>query len=318
MALIYRSLDETPADFGPSVLTVGNFDGVHVGHRRILREVRELAAREGWKPSVLTFDPHPARVVAPARAPRLMTTPAERCRLMEEEGIEQVLVLPFTAEVARWSPEEFVARILVERLGARAVLVGDNFRFGHNHAGDTRVLDDLGRRLGFLTRVIAAVSQRGQTVSSSAIRAAVEAGAVSRARRMLGRPFRLEGAVVRGHGVGAKQTVPTLNLAATAEVLPKTGVYVTRTTGLDGDRLWPSVTNFGYRPTFGGSELSVESFLLSGLEGETPACIRVEFLYRLRDERKFDSPELLKAQILRDATRARAWFRREARWHNRQ
>ncbi|MGH9661638.1 MAG: riboflavin kinase, partial [Bryobacteraceae bacterium] len=162
--------------------------------------------------------------------------------------------------------------------------------------------------------VVPAVSLRGQAVSSSAIRKAVESGAVARAGRMLERPYALEGPVVPGHGVGAKQTVPTLNLEPESELLPATGVYVTRTTDLTAVRAWPSVTNVGYRPTFGGRELSIETFLFSGLDGDPPARIRVEFLHRLRDERRFESAGELKAQILRDARRAQTYHRRAARW----
>src|SRR5262249_19547621 len=133
---VYSTLEEVPADFGPSALTIGNFDGVHFGHRRILRRVKELAEARGWKPSVLTFDPHPTTVVAPERAPKLMTSPVRRAELMQEEGIEQVLILPFTGELARLSPEEFVRKLLIDRLGVKAVLVGDNFRFGHRQAGN--------------------------------------------------------------------------------------------------------------------------------------------------------------------------------------
>src|ERR1700756_4534755 len=150
---IYRSLDAVPADFGPSALTIGNFDGVHFGHRRILRRVVAIAREHGWKPSALTFNPHPTRVVAPERAPKLMTSPERRCELMREEGIEQILILPFTRELAQLSPEDFVCRLLVGRLDGRAVLVGDNFRFGHRQAGDVRVLAELGRRLGFETEI---------------------------------------------------------------------------------------------------------------------------------------------------------------------
>src|SRR5579863_676111 len=148
---VFRSLDEVPADFGPSVLTVGNFDGLHAGHQRILRRVREIAEERGWKASVLTFDPHPTKVVAPDRSPRLMTLPEERCALFREEGIAQVLILPFNQEVARLTPEEFAERVLVEKLGARAVVIGENFRFGHKKAGDTRLLEAMGQRLGFTT-----------------------------------------------------------------------------------------------------------------------------------------------------------------------
>jgi riboflavin kinase/FMN adenylyltransferase len=308
---VFRSLEEAAPLFGPSALTIGNFDGVHAGHRRILRRVREIAAANGWKPSVLTFEPHPAKVVAPARAPRLMTVPEQRCRLMEQEGIEQVLIMPFTGETALLPPGEFVRRILVEALGARAVLVGENFRFGHKQAGDVRLLRELGAALGFATEVIPAVTLRGTLVSSSAIRRLVESGEVSRACRLLERPFALEGAVVHGHGIGSKQTVPTLNLAPATEVLPRTGVYVTRTHDPVAGAAWPSVTNVGHRPTFGGDdELSIETFLLAGLNGPAPERIRVEFLLRLRDERRFPAPELLKQQILRDVARAQRYFRR--------
>src|SRR3984893_9618506 len=172
---IYQSLDEVPADFGPSVLTIGNFDGVHFGHRRILKRLVTLAQERGWKPSVLTFDPHPTCIVAPERAPRLLTSPAQRAALMREEGIDQVLILPFTQELARLTPEEFARQLLVGRLGARAVLVGENFRFGHRQAGDTKVLTELGQKLGFDTEVIAAVKCRGRVASSSGIRKAIHA-----------------------------------------------------------------------------------------------------------------------------------------------
>jgi riboflavin kinase/FMN adenylyltransferase len=314
---IFRSLEEARPEFPPCALTVGNFDGVHAGHRRILRRVREVAEAGGLKPSVLTFDPHPTKVVAPARSPRLLTTPEQRCRLIGQEGITQALILPFTPELAQLSPEEFVRRILIDGLGTRALLVGDNFRFGHKQGGDTRLLVELGKRFGFSVEVVGAVTIRGSVVSSSEIRRLIESGEVARAARLLERPFALEGEVVHGHGVGSRQTVPTLNLATAAEALPAVGVYVTRTHDCGGDRSWPSVTNVGYRPTFGGSELSIETFLLSGLEGKTPRRIRVDFLRRLRDERKFDSPEALKAQILKDVRRAQAYFRRLP-WDNRK
>jgi riboflavin kinase/FMN adenylyltransferase len=312
---IYHSLDEVPADFGPSALTIGNFDGVHAGHRRILRRVSEVAKANGWKASVLTFDPHPTRVVAPERAPALMSTPFERAELMRDEGIEQVLILPFTREIASLSPEQFVADLLVRRLGARAVLVGDNFRFGHKAAGNVKLLAAMGRQYGFSAEVIPAVEWRGRTVSSSAIRELVRAGRVNLAARLLQRAFSLEGAVVSGRGVGSKQTVPTLNLAADTGLLPATGVYISRTRDLAERRHWDSITNVGYRPTFGSSEeLTVETFLLDPLDGAAPERIRVEFLQRVRAERKFDSPEQLKAQIFRDVGAARRYFRRSRAW----
>jgi riboflavin kinase/FMN adenylyltransferase len=312
---VYRSLDETPADFGPSALTIGNFDGVHAGHRRILERLAALARERGWKASALTFDPHPACVVAPERRPPLMTSPERRVELLGDVGIEQTLILPFTPQIAQLSPEEFARRIVVGRLGARCVLVGANFRFGHRQAGDVRALANLGRELGFQTEIVPAVTCRGLLVSSSAIRGLIRAGRVSLAARLLEGPYALDGDVVSGRGVGAVRTVPTLNLATAAEVLPQSGVYVTRTQDLESGGVWISITNIGYRPTFGeGGPLSIETFLLDPLEQPAPRRIRVEFLARVRDERRFESPGALKAQILKDAGVARRYARRGKAW----
>jgi riboflavin kinase/FMN adenylyltransferase len=308
--MIFRSLADVPGDFGPCAITIGNFDGVHLAHRQILRKVGAIARRRGWKSAALTFDPHPTKLVAPARAPRLLTTPEQRARLIEQQGIERVFILPFTTDIANLTPDEFVRDVLVSKLKTREVLVGDNFHFGHRAAGDARTLQELGRKYGFETEIVGAVSWRNHVISSSEIRKLVESGDVSAACRMLGRPYALEGAVVRGAGVGSKQTVPTLNLDTQAEVLPKTGVYVTRTHDHAGARQWPSITNVGYRPTFNGHGLTIETYLLAPLEGAPPHEISVEFLRWVRDERKFENPELLKAQIFRDVGRANAYFRR--------
>ncbi|HVT93562.1 MAG TPA: bifunctional riboflavin kinase/FAD synthetase [Bryobacteraceae bacterium] len=307
---VYRGLESAPADFGPCALTIGNFDGVHAAHRSIMKRVAELARQNGWRAAVLTFDPHPTTLVAPERAPRLMTTLPQRCPLMESAGIDEVLILPFTWEIARLTPEEFVRDILAARLKARVVLIGENFRFGAKASGNTDTLAALGKQYGFQTEVLPAVRRRNRTVSSSEIRRLIGAGNVYLAGRMLERPYCLDGKVVSGHGVGSKQTVPTLNLETDAGILPGNGVYITRTTDLDNARRWRSVTNIGVRPTFGGDSLTIETFLLDPLEDPSPARIRVEFLHRIRDERKFENPAALKARILRDVAHARAWFRR--------
>jgi riboflavin kinase/FMN adenylyltransferase len=273
---VYHSLQEVPPDFGPSALTIGNFDGVHFGHRRILRRVKELADRNDWKPSALTFHPHPTRVVAPDRAPLLMTSPERRAELMQEEGIAQVLILPFTTDLAQLSPEQFVRQLLVQRLGVKAVLVGDNFRFGHKQAGDIRVLTELGKQLGFETEIVSAVAWRGRVVSSSGIRELILAGRVSLAARLLQHAYGLEGDVVSGRGVGSRETVPTLNLSTPAALIPARGVYVTRTRDLDDGREWNSITNIGYRPTFGSSDqLSIETFLLETAGPTAPSQPRL-------------------------------------------
>jgi riboflavin kinase / FMN adenylyltransferase len=311
--MIYQSLAETPQPFGPCAITIGNFDGVHAGHRKILRRVAALAREEGWKAAALTFDPHPAKLLSPASAPRLLTTLDQRTRMMLEQGIDEILILPFTLEVAALTPEQFVREILVDKLGARAVLVGANFHFGKRAAGDAASLEQFGERYSFETDILAPVVWRKRMISSSEIRRLIEAGAVSTACRMLSRPHALDGVVVRGEGVGSKQTVPTLNLDTKAEVVPGNGVYVTRTrddTAGKRQREWPSITNIGYRPTFNGQHRTIETYLLSALDGPTPENISLEFLRRVRDERKFENPEALKAQILRDVDRAQAYFRR--------
>lgn len=293
-----------------SVVTIGNFDGVHAGHRKLLRRVVELGREHNWTPAVLTFDPHPTRVVAPQRAPRLLTTIEERIALIREQGVSEVMVLPFTGEVARLSPLEFVERILVGKLHVRIVMVGDNFRFGHKQAGDVNTLTELGARFGYQTHVVDAVRRRGRVVSSSEIRRLIEEGNVALACRLLERPYDLSGDVVSGQGIGSKQTVPTLNLATPAEVIPANGVYITRTRDTETDDRWNSITNVGNRPTFGGGNLTIETFLLSSFDGLTPARISIEFLRRVREERKFESPEALKQQIFSDVGRAQAFFRR--------
>jgi riboflavin kinase/FMN adenylyltransferase len=306
---------EEARGFDASAVAIGVFDGVHAGHQRLLCATMETARELNGAPTVLTFDPHPACVVAPQRAPRMLYRVEERCELLGALGIRQILVLPFTAELARLSPERFVREVLMGAARAVAVVVGRGFRFGHKQAGSEDTLCELGRGLGFQTRVVEPASIRGRVVSASDIRQSIEGGAVGPAARLLGRFYGLSGEVVRGHGIGSRRTVPTLNLETPAEVLPGRGVYITRTTSLEDGRVWTSITNIGIRPTFGGdAESSIETHLLQPLADAAPARIRVEFLRRVRDERKFENAEALKAQILRDAGRARAYFRRVRKW----
>jgi riboflavin kinase/FMN adenylyltransferase len=328
---IFSSLEEARTSFGPSAVTIGNFDGVHAAHHELMRTVVRLARECGARPSALTFSPHPTEVVAPERAPLLLSSPAERCALMEGDGIEQVLILPFDAHLSSLDPEAFFREVLVDDLGARAVVVGDNFLFGNRQSGDVGTLLALGEKLGVRVGIVPAIRRRGVLVSSSEIRRLLSIGDVSRAGRLLGRPFAVSGAVVAGEGRGRKETVPTLNLEIPSldlerAAVPANGVYITRTfeeedspvcpqrDRQDGPRLrsWRSVTNVGYRPTFGGRHLTIETFLLDPLEGGSPERIRVEFLRRLRDERTFPNAEQLRAQILRDVSRAQTFFRRIA------
>lgn len=315
---VYWNLEDLPKDFGPSAVAIGNLDGVHVGHKEILRRTEQIAADLSLKPTVLTFHPHPKRLLRPDAAPLEIEPIARRLERIEAEGISQVLVLPFTPDIASLEAHDFIRRVLVEKLGARAILVGENFRFGRAQGGDVRLLRELGPKFGYFAEILEHVSTRGRIVSSSMIRSLLTEGNVSLANRLLGYEFSLDGPIISGHGIGHKQTVPTLNLAVAGlltagRLIPKQGVYVTQTQDLDNGRTWPSITNIGHRPTFAGTDLSIETFLLEPLADPTPARIRLEFNLRLRDEQKFPNPEELKSQILKDVRRAQNYWRRRSR-----
>ena len=308
---VLRSAEEWTARFGqprrPSVVTIGNFDGVHRGHQEILRGVRELAAETGRIPSVLTFSPHPVRVLRPAEAPSLLMTLDQRLAAIQELGIEAVLVLRFDTEMANVSPEDFVGRFLLETMNARAVLVGANFRFGRRQAGDTTLLTGFGNSRGIEVRVVPPVIDDGVVVSSTAIRNALREGRVENARQMLGRPFSLQGEIGPGTGLGRKLVVPTLNLTTPQEMLPKTGVYATE--AIVQGKSYRAATNVGIRPTFDGTRMTIESHLLGFSDGLTSGKMEVRFWARLRDERKFPGPEALREQVLQDIEQAREYFR---------
>jgi riboflavin kinase/FMN adenylyltransferase len=316
MQLIH-DISELRQPIQASVITVGNFDGVHVGHQRLLRRVLQRAQEADVSSAVLTFDPHPRYVLAPDRAPKILTPLPEKIALIEATGIVVLWVRPFTLELSRMSPAEFFNEALVRGLRARVVVVGPNFRFGHRQAGDVRLLMELGRERGIEVEVVEATRVRGQMASSTRIRELAALGRVNLAGRLLGRPFSVSGPIVRGSGIGRQQTVPTLNLAHVDRVLdghpprqlPKSGVYVTRTRVAGGEH--ESVTNVGRKPTFGEHELTVEPYLLDYRGGHIEAdAMEIQFLHRLRDERKFPDAATLKAQIMRDAERSRGYFRR--------
>lgn len=304
---VVRDLRELGQAVTPSVVTIGNFDGVHLAHQKLLGGVVELACAQGLRAAAITFEPHPIKLLAPDHAPKLLTPLERKVGLIEKTGIDLLVVLPFTRELARQSPLEFVRRVLVDPLHAKSVLVGPNFRFGYRQSGDTEILEELGRQEGFRVTVVPMLRVRGDRVSSTRIRELLADGQVHKANRLLGRPFSSRGTIVAGMGVGRKHTVPTLNLAPIEEQLPKVGVYVTHT--LLGGTRHDSVTNVGFKPTFGDHRLTVETFLLnfSGQIDETE--MEIEFLYRLRDEMKFQNPAILKVQIQEDARRALKFFR---------
>lgn len=307
---VLRSLDELRAPLPGPVLTIGNFDGVHRGHQRILEKVvREARARRGTAVA-MTFDPHPDKVLAPRAAPPLLTRPEQRLALLEAAGIEVVVVLPFTRELSQLSPRQFVEQIVCRGLRTEVLCVGANFRFGHRQAGDVAVLRGLAKELGFALRVVPPVVVRGQTASSSLIRRLVSQGRVAQAARLLGRPFALTGELQPGAGRGAPLGFPTLNLVPEQECLPARGVYSTET--FIAGRAYPSATNVGVRPTFDPAKrkLLVESHLLDFSETVTRGHLEVHFRERLRPEKKFPSPRALRTQIARDVERTRQFFAR--------
>lgn len=295
------------ADERGSAVTIGNFDGVHLGHREILRRVVERARRESSRAAVVTFDPHPLRILRPNDAPPLIATLDQRLAMIESCGLDAALVLRFDAELARLSAQEFVEQIIVGTLRTSAVLVGNNFRFGHRGAGDVALLRQFGEECGFEVECIDPVVCRGVVVSSTAIRRAVSEGRLIDAGRFLGRPYSLAGDIQPGTRQGRRFVVPTLNLRTTQELLPKTGVYATEVSVKN--RNYRAVTNVGMRPTFDGKGLTVESFLFDFDEQIAEGPLEVSFWARLRDEMKFSGPEALRAQIEIDAGRARRFFR---------
>jgi phosphoribosyl 1,2-cyclic phosphate phosphodiesterase len=293
-----------------SVLAIGNFDGIHLGHQAILRAAVERARETKDVATVLTFDPLPLKILRPDSAPPRILTSTQRQDWFGNLGLEAAVVLTFTMELARISPEDFVEKILVDALHVRAVMVGENFRFGHRQAGDVKFLRELGVRLGFEVVIIPPVVYKGEIVSSTAIRREIAAGEVTYASALLGRPFSLTGTVVSGTGTGRKFTFPTLNLSPEQELLPARGVYVTRTLFEGETKSCRSVTNIGVRPTFNGSALSIETHLLNHSAEISAKRIEVQFWRRLREEKKFSGVEELRTQIARDIASANRFFSR--------
>ncbi len=291
-----------------STLAIGNFDGIHLGHQAILRAAVSRAHEIGAVATILTFDPTPQKVLRPDSAPLRVSTTEQRLGCFAEIGIDAAVVLPFTHDLARLSPQEFVDQILVRDLQVRAVFVGENFRFGHKQAGNARMLLLLGAERGFDVVILPPVIHKGEVVSSTIIRREIACGDVGHAARLLGRPFVLSGKVVSGTGTGRRFLFPTLNLAPEQELLPARGVYVTRTLIEGETRTRRSVTNVGVRPTFNGSTLSVETHVIESLGEATRGRIEVHFWKRLREEKKFNGPEELRAQIAQDIAAAGRFF----------
>jgi len=298
----------------PTVLTLGVFDGLHLGHQLIMQTVVERARAVGAVPTVITFDPHPRAVLHPESAPPLLQTFDQKIEAFGVLGIEQTIVIPFTKDFSTIRAADFLSDVVTDRLHAKEVYLGKGFAFGYNREGNIELLQRLGSELGFVAGEVPEVKLRGARVSSSKIRQLLAGGQVNLARRMLGRPYGVEGRVERGSERGHQLGFPTANLHAHNRVIPRNGVYVTGTL-IEGQ--WRrSVTNVGLRPTFGdASEPSVETFVMNWDGDLYGDVVRVRFLFRLRDERKFSGIEQLKTQIGRDVERANSYFERAGTKH---
>lgn len=288
----------------PSIVAIGNFDGVHLGHREVLAQARSIADARGLALIVLTFDPHP-RAVLGKEAPAKLTTLAQRVELLTAAGVDRVVVEPFTKQLASWSPERFATELLVGRLDARAVVVGENFRFGANRSGDFVALHALGAKLGFEAVAASVFGDADGPLSSTRVRNAIAGGDVTLAARLLGRWHVLSGIVEHGDALGRTLGFPTANLGHIEALLPKYGVYAVRVRS-EGDASWHAgVMNVGMRPTLAGNALRVEVHVLD-YEGDLYGQkLHVALVQRIRDELKFDGLPALRAQIGRDIERAR-------------
>jgi riboflavin kinase / FMN adenylyltransferase len=285
------------------VTAIGNFDGVHLGHRAILKAAIDRARAAGGTAFALTFDPLPAKLLVPARAPRLILTPEDKLEMLRLSGIDGVIVLNFTRELSLLPPHDFVRDYLCGKIGVREVVVGQNFRFGHNRTGNPSVIAELGRELGFDTAVVGPVQVDGIEVSSTKVREAIMTGDLGAAARLLGRYHFLSGPVVRGRERGRTIGFPTANVAVETECIPPDGVYATRVILDDG--AYPSITNIGMRPTFSETARSIEAHLFGFTRDIYGQRIKLELIGRVRAERKFKSADALKAQIALDIVRVR-------------
>jgi riboflavin kinase/FMN adenylyltransferase len=307
---IFHSLNELDAT--PSVVTIGNFDGVHRGHRMVIDTVTARARELNARSVAITFDPHPMRVLKPDADTRLITPLPQKLDLLAETGLDATLVLSFTRDFANWTARDFATRVLRDALHSLEVHEGETFRFGHNAEGDVTSLVELGKELGFTARTFNPFVLRGDAVSSSRIRDLIAEGDMSHTRALLGRCFSIRSTPASGRGYGTLYAVPTINLATYTDLLPANGVYITTLRIGEGAtaRAFNAVTNAGNRPTFGADSFAVESYLLDfeplTLTEQTP--LELTFLKRLRAELRFPSTEALRKQIDQDINNAQHYF----------
>ena len=307
MEVLHFPDDARPAWLVHPVLALGNFDGLHRGHLKIVERVRRGAAEHGGTPMAMTFDPHPSRIVRPDKAPPLLMTKAQRLEALDRAGIGAVAVVRFTTELSRWDPEAFVRTVLVDWLRVSEVWVGANFLFGHDRSGNFSTLRTLGQRYGFRADKIDPVRYKEFVVSSTRIRRLVAEGRMDEAGALLGHPYYVDGTVVTGKRRGRELGFPTANLQSENELLPPNGVYATTTT-IDGV-VHASLTNVGMRPTFGDTTKPIIEAYILGFNGDLYGrSLRLGFVQRLRDERKFEDVDALRAQMEADRRRAERLF----------
>ena len=309
MDVIHFPDDARPAHWKQPVLALGNFDGLHRGHRKILDRLQRVAGERRASSVVMTFDPHPPRVVRPDKAPPLLMTKAQKLEALAQAGVDGAAIVRFTHELSQWEPETFVRTVLVEWLRVSEVWVGANFLFGRDRSGNFSLLRTLGARYGFKAEKIDPVRYKDFVVSSTRVRRLITEARVDEAAALLGHPYVIDGVVIRGAQRGRTMGFPTANLCSENELLPPHGVYATNAI-LDGI-VMPSVTNIGTRPTVDSSgQTSVETHIFDLDRDLYGATLRLAFVQRLRDERAFDSLDLLKSQIAADCARARVLFDR--------
>ncbi len=307
MNIIY-DLKELKEPLKNPVLTIGNFDGVHKGHLFIFDKVKDRAKAIGGQSAVMTFEPHPIRVVKPGNGPPLITPTKQKLDLISDAGIDVIFCIPFTRQFASISAEDFVQDILVQRLGIKEIVVGYDYTFGFKRQGNISLLQEMGEKLGFKVHVVDPIRLDNALVSSTSIRELVQEGNLSEAKKLLGRDYQISGTVVKGKNRGGRLLgFPTANLKLIDELIPKGGVYAV--TAIINGKTYYGVTNIGYNPTFGEEALSIETHLIDFSDNILGETIRVNFIKRLRDEKTYGSVEELAHQIALDVQEAKELFK---------
>ena len=309
---IYHSINDFIQKERCTILTIGTFDGVHLGHRKIIERLNELKAQENGNTALLTFFPHPRRVITNGNAVKMLTTMDEKIMLLEKSGLDNLIIEPFTEAFSQIPAAEFVSEILVKKLGVKKLVIGYDHQFGKNREGNYAQLQKLGKKYGFTLEQIPVQDIEDITISSTKIRTALEQGAIETANRLLGYPYMLTGKVVKGEGIGKKIQYPTINLhiKETYKLIPKAGVYIVKLP-ID-NRVYYGIMNIGNRPTLNGKQRTIEIHILDFSGDLYEKTIRIFLLKRLRDEQKFESLQALTAQIQKDELTARNWLMKKS------